>query len=69
MHPLLVTNPAEDVEFAALAKALLRDAGWSPDALAGALSHRYPSVVVHRRELASESFEVWYVYRDGRWTP
>lgn len=68
-HPLLVTNPAGDVEFAALAKALVRDAGWSPDSLARALYDRYPNVVIHRRELSSEPFEVWYVYRDGRWVP
>ena len=33
------------------------------------LRAEFPDAVVRRRELSSESTEVWYVYRDGRWTP
>jgi hypothetical protein len=38
-----------------------------PSDLEATLRTTYPLAVVRRRELASESFEVWYVYRDGHW--
>jgi hypothetical protein len=40
----------------------------SPAMLESLLRQAYPKVVVRRRELSSESTEIWYVYRDGRWT-
>jgi hypothetical protein len=68
MWPTLVINPADDLEFERLARSLLPEIGWSPQGLERMLSDRYPRVVVHRRELSSERSEIWYVYRDGRWT-
>jgi hypothetical protein len=29
----------------------------------------YPGALVRPRDLAHEPFEIWYVYRDGRWVP
>lgn len=68
LWPTLVINPADDLEFERLARSLLPEVGWSPEGLERLLSHRFPRVVVHRRELSSERIEMWYVYRDGRWT-
>jgi hypothetical protein len=64
----LVINPADDLEFERLARSLLPQVGWSPEGLERLLSQNFPRVVVHRRELSSERIEIWYVYRDGRWT-
>lgn len=68
LWPTLVINPADDLEFERLARSLLPEVGWSPEGLERLLSPRFPRVVVHRRELSSERIEMWYVYRDGRWT-
>ena len=38
-----------------------------PDALQTRLRETHPSAVVRARELAGETSEVWYVYRDGHW--
>ncbi len=67
--PTVVINPLDDHAFAAFVRSVLPEAGMSPEWLQRALSQRYPHAVVHRRELSSEPIEVWYVYRDGRWTP
>lgn len=69
LTPTVVINPADDSEFASHVRAVLPTAGWSPDGLQRMLSRHYPRVAVHRRELSSEPIEVWYVYRDGHWTP
>lgn len=67
--PTLVTNPVEDTAFAALARSLVGDGASTPEELEAMLRLRYPNAVVRRRELASEAIEIWYVYRDGHWTP
>jgi len=66
LWPTLVINPADDLEFARLARSLVEN-GTSPEGLERLLSRRFPHVAVHRRELSSERIEIWYVYRDGRW--
>jgi hypothetical protein len=68
LSPTLVINPTDDLEFERLARSLLPQVGWSPEGLERLLSQKFPRVVVHRRELSSERIEIWYVYRDGRWT-
>jgi len=68
LRPTLVINPADDMDFERLARSLLPEVGWSPEGLERLLSQRFPRVVVHRRELSSERIEIWYVYREGRWT-
>ena len=69
MRPVLILNPRTDKDFVARVRAVV-DAGCAdPEALASGLRDSFPRIVVHRRELSSETFPVWYVYRDGRWTP
>jgi hypothetical protein len=63
--PTLVTNPADDLEFAVAAASALREAG-TPDELEAALRPDYPDVLVRERVLTAEPL-VWYVYRDGHW--
>jgi len=60
--------PRDDVEFVALVDSLALTAG-SPDVLQRQMRTMYPRVVVRARDLAGEQTEIWYVYRDGSWTP
>ena len=69
MKPVLIVNPIDDVRFTSDAHALLEGGDDTPPRLQRALRERYPRAVVRARGLSSEPSEVWYVYRDGRWTP
>ena len=69
MRPLVIVNPRSDIRFAELVARLMSNAPTEPSELQTGLRAQYPEAVVRRRELSSESTEVWYVYRDGRWTP
>lgn len=69
MRPILILNPRSDAQFVALVSELMADPVGEPSALQEGLRARFPDAVVRRRELSSEPTEVWYVYRDGRWTP
>ena len=69
MRPLLIVNPRSDVEFGQLVEQLTVGGLNAPADLEAQLRLEYASAVVRRRELSSESTEVWYVYRDGRWAP
>ena len=69
MRPVVILNPRTDKEFVARVRAAV-DAGCpTPEALESGLRDSFPRIAVHRRDLSSEQFPVWYVYRDGRWTP
>jgi hypothetical protein len=65
--PALHLNPGDDEAFAAEVDRLittgLRDAGEFQERLRA----WYPAATVRPRDLASEPYTVWYVYRDGRW--
>jgi hypothetical protein len=65
----LVLNPRDDTAFVALAEALAMDGVGTPAELEARLRPHYPNVLVRARELADETFTVWYVYRDGHWVP
>jgi hypothetical protein len=67
LRPVLIVNPRDDAEFAAFVEQALTDEMDSTETLQAALRLRYPSAVVHRRELSGELGVVWYVYREGRW--
>jgi hypothetical protein len=69
VRPILILNPHSDAQFVALISELMADPLDQPSALQAGLRVRFPDAVVRRRELSSEPTEVWYVYRDGRWTP
>jgi len=65
----VILNPRSDARFVELVSELMADAVGEPADLQAGLRAEFPEAVVRRRELSSESTEVWYVYRDGRWTP
>ena len=66
-RPMIIANPPGDREFRALIDRFLLTGGRATPDLEATLRTRYPEAVVRQRELAGESFEVWYVYRDGHW--
>jgi hypothetical protein len=67
MKPILVMNPARDAIFAAFAQILVDHGAASIEDLERRLRTVYPGAAVHARELAGETFVIWYVYRDGHW--
>jgi hypothetical protein len=69
VRPIVILNPRSDARFVGLVSELMADAVGEPEGLQEGLRAEFPNAVVRRRELSSESTEVWYVYRDGRWTP
>jgi len=69
LRPLLIVNPRSDPRFAQRVAELTAGAETKPSDLQARLRDEFPGAVVRPRELSSESTEVWYVYRDGRWTP
>lgn len=69
MRPILILNPRGDARFVEFVSELMADAVGEPEGLQAGLRAQFPEAVVRRRELSSEPTEVWYVYRDGRWTP
>jgi hypothetical protein len=69
VRPVLIVNPRTDKEFVARVRAVVEGGCADPEALASGLRDSFPRIAVHRRDLSSETFPVWYVYRDGRWTP
>jgi hypothetical protein len=69
VRPLLIVNPRSDVRFVQLVSELTAEATMDLSDLQSRLRAVYPDAIVRRRELSSESTEMWYVYRDGRWSP
>jgi hypothetical protein len=69
VRPLLIVNPRSDVRFLQLVAELTTGSGMGAADLQASLRSEFPDAVVRRRELSSESTEMWYVYRDGRWSP
>jgi hypothetical protein len=67
-RPQLVLNPTDDADFRSLATTLVDAGASTPAMLQDQLRSQHPEAIVRPRELAGESAEVWYVYRDGRWT-
>ena len=70
LRPILVVNPRTDASFVEIVReqfdGLLDD---DPLALECRLRERHPEATVHTRLRSSEPSTVWYVYRDGHWTP
>ena len=69
VRPLLILNPRNDPRFAELVAESTAGAATDPAELQARLRAEFPDAMVRRRELSSESTEMWYVYRDGRWSP
>jgi hypothetical protein len=68
-RPQLVLNPTDDADFRSLATTLVEGGASTPTILQEQLRALHPEAIVRPRELAGESADVWYVYRDGRWVP
>jgi hypothetical protein len=68
MRHVELINPRHDVDFVMLVDRLAADAD-RPEDLERQLRQTYPNAVVRSRGLAAEPVDVWYVYRDGAWTP
>ena len=66
-RPILVVNPADDDVFGDFAHVLVKHGASSTGELERRLRPIYSRAVVHARELSSEPFVIWYVYREGRW--
>lgn len=66
---LLMLNPSDDLAFDHTVRELSADVTLRPQELERALRRHYPDAVVRGRELSGETLDVWYVYRDGHWTP
>ena len=69
MRPIVILNPRSDERFVERVAQLMADDIGEPEDLQAGLRAEFPDAVVRPRELSSESTEVWYVYRDGRWSP
>jgi len=67
-RPMILANPAADRGFRDQVDRVLFGGPRRPSELQAILRLRYPNAVVRRRELTDEDLEIWYVYRDGRWT-
>ena len=59
--------PRDDIDFVALVDREALEAR-SPVELERRLRTAYPRAVVRERDLAGDTPQVWYVYRDGSWT-
>ena len=70
LHPILLVNPRTDSVFAEIAREELAACSEAdPAVLEFRLRERYPNATVHVRALSNEPIIVWYLYRDGHWTP
>jgi hypothetical protein len=69
MTPTLIINPIDDQIFAAYAHVLVEHGALSVAELERRLRTIYPRATVHPRDLSGESMSIWYVYREGHWTP
>ena len=70
LRPVLVVNPRTDASFVDYVRQQIDDLpDAEPHVLEQRLREHHPAATVHERVLAGEPTTVWYVYRDGRWTP
>jgi hypothetical protein len=67
--PALHLNPSDDEAFATDVARLLALGVGDAVEFQRRLRASYPGALVRPRGLAHEPFEIWYVYRDGRWIP
>jgi hypothetical protein len=69
LRAVLVVNPRTDDSFVEFVREQVDGLPDDPLALECRLRERHPDAAVHARVLSSEPSTVWYVYRDGHWTP
>jgi hypothetical protein len=65
----VIRNPAGDRDFERAIEEIIQGGVRDPSQAQTLLRERYPQAVVRPRELAAETTQVWYVYREGRWIP
>jgi PAS domain S-box-containing protein len=67
--PIVVTIPSSDVSFQAAVEAALQQLEEStPSSLEASVRRVYPRALVAPREISAEPLQIWYSYRDGRFT-
>ena len=66
-RPHLIANPRSDEAFVEFVTASMVGVT-TPSGLQDQLRSRYPGALVRARALHGEPLEIWYAYRDGRWT-
>lgn len=70
LRPVLVVNPRTDASFVEYVHEQVDGLpDGDPLSLERRLRERHPGATVHARLLSSEPTTVWYIYRDGHWTP
>lgn len=70
MRPTVVANPRSDQDFVDFVHAQVdRQPGADLLSIERRVRQRYPEAAIRERLLSSEPMTVWYVYRDGHWTP
>ena len=69
LPPATHLNPSDDPAFAADVGRLLASGVHDAAEFQNLLREAYPGALVRPRDLAHEPFVLWYVYRDGRWSP
>ena len=69
VRPTIVRNPPDDQALEKAIEEILDSGVIDPAAAQERLRERYPRAIVRPRELDAERTPVWYVYREGRWTP
>jgi hypothetical protein len=62
-------NPRSDRSFVGLVESVMQEGVRSRQELEARLRAVYPAAVVRERGLSGDVSPIWYVYRDGRWTP
>ena len=67
--PTIVRNPPGDRAFQIAIDEILDSGVAEPTTAQERLREAYPRAVIRPRVLDAERTAVWYVYREGRWTP
>ncbi len=69
MKQIRFLNPRSDASFVGFVEDTMREGISSPQELEARLREVYPAAVVRERGLSGDLAPIWYVYRDGHWTP
>ena len=68
MRHIQLVFPRDDIDFVALVDFAAVDSH-HPAELERRLRETYPSATVRARDLSGDPAQIWYVYRDGSWSP
>ena len=65
LRRFLIINPRSDSTFVDFVNESAQ--AEAPEQLQTALRERFPHAIVRLRNLDGETFNAWYIYRDGYW--